>query len=143
MPRADFSAAAKRHVADAEFLHAHSRSINADHIAGLAAECALKALIVGHLGGHINQRDFVVHPATGQIKMHIDRLWPEMSIIVQGRSANALTPLLGSNPFHNWTVNERYCDGVHLTGATVSARVSVARTVVQILERAELDGALR
>jgi hypothetical protein len=40
---------------DAELLHKHSRPANADHLAGLAAECALKALIAGYLGGHVNQ----------------------------------------------------------------------------------------
>lgn len=141
-PRTDFGASARRHLVDAEFLYAHSRSTNADHLAGLAAECALKALIAGYLGGHVNQQDLVFHPATGAIRKHIDELWPEMSLIMQNRSANVLASLLGSQPFEGWKVYERYCDGSHLTAATVTAHIAAARTVVQILERAELDGAL-
>jgi hypothetical protein len=130
-------------MADAELLDTHSRPANADHLAGMAAECALKALIAGFLGGHINQNDLVVHPDTGTpIKKHVDSLWPEMSTILRGRSVNALVPLLSSAPFAGWKVDERYSDGSHLTPATVASHISAARTVVGILEQAHIDGML-
>ncbi|MCK2240340.1 MULTISPECIES: hypothetical protein [unclassified Crossiella] len=142
-PRADFDSSAKRHMADAELLHVQSRPANADHLAGLAAECALKALIAGFLGGHVDQKSLVVHPHTGQqIKQHINTLWPEMSTIVRDRAANVLTPVLTSQPFADWSVNERYCDGSHLTPAAVTSHLSAARTVIGILEQAHLDGML-
>jgi hypothetical protein len=141
--RTDFDSSAKRHIVDAELLHAHFRPANADHLAGLAAECALKALIAGYLGGRINQNDLVVHPDTGMpIKKHVNTLWPEMSTIVRSRSVNALVPLLTSQPFADWKVDERYCDGSHLTPAAVAGHISAARTVVGILEQAHLDGTL-
>lgn len=141
--RTDFDCSAKRHVADAELLHSHSRPANADHLAGLAAECALKGLIAGFLGGHVDQDGLVVHPDTGkQIKKHVNTLWPEMSTILRTRSVNALMPLLTSAPFADWKVDERYCDGSHLTPAAVSNHISAARTVVGILEQAHLDGML-
>jgi hypothetical protein len=130
-------------MTDAELLHAHLRPANADHLAGLAAECALKALIAGFLGGHVNQDDLVVHPDTGTpIRRHVNTLWPEMATIVRNRSANALLPLLTSAPFADWKVDERYCDGEHLTPAAVDAHLSAARAVVGILEQAHLDGML-
>lgn len=130
-------------MADAELLHENVRPANADHLAGLAAECALKALIAGYLGGHINQNDLVVHPDTGvPIKKHVNTLWPEMAIILRNRSVNALVPLLTSEPFADWKVDERYCDGSHLTSAAVVAHISAARTVVGMLEQARLDGRL-
>lgn len=141
--RTDFDSSAKRHIIDAELLHAHSRPANADHLAGLAAECALKALIASYLGGRINQNDFVVHPNTGRpIKEHVNTLWPEMSTIVRSRSAKALVPILTSAPFADWKVDERYCDGSHLTPTVVAAHISAARTVIGILEQAQLDGML-
>jgi hypothetical protein len=142
-PRADFDSSAKRHLADAELLHLQARPANADHLAGLAAECALKALIAGFLGGHINHNDFVVHPHTGvPLRQHVDTLWPEVSIIVRNRSANALMPLLTSQPFADWSVNERYCDGSHLAATTVASHISAAQEVIRILQQAHLDGML-
>ncbi|HEX4724879.1 MAG TPA: hypothetical protein VH333_20350 [Pseudonocardiaceae bacterium] len=61
-----------------------------------------------------------------------------MSTIVRNRSVNALMPLLTSAPFADWKVEERYSDGSHLTPATVAAHISAARTVVGILEQAQL-----
>ena len=142
-PPPDFNSSAKRHMTDAELLHANLRHPNADHLAGLAAECALKALIAGYLGGHIDRNNLVVHPDTGQIKKHINTLWPEMATIVRNRSVNALMPLLTSTPFADWKVEERYSDGSHLTPEAVAAHMSAARTAVGILEQAHLDGILK
>lgn len=142
-PQTDFGSAAERHLADASLLHAHARPANADHLAGLAAECALKALIVGFLGGHVDQRDYVVHPHTGDpIRNHIDTLWLQMPMIMQNRSANALVPLLATTPFADWHVKERYSDGSHLTPSGVAAHLAAARTTVEVLTQAKLDGIL-
>jgi hypothetical protein len=65
-----------------------------------------------------------------------------MSTIVRSRSVSALMPVLVSAPFADWKVDERYCDGSHLTPATVAKHISAARTVVGILEQAHLDGML-
>ena len=130
-------------MADAEFLQAHSRQANADHLAGLAAECALKALIAGFLGGYVNPNDRVVHPDTGTpITMHVNLLWPEMSTIVRSRSASTLMTVLTTEPFATWKVDERYSDGSHLSPNTVSERIVAARAVVGILEQAHIDGVL-
>jgi hypothetical protein len=131
-------------MADAEFLHEHSRPENADHLAGFAAECALKALIAGFLDGHVDQDDLVVHPDTGKpIRKHVNTLWPEMAVIVQSRSANSLVPLLATAPFADWEVNERYSDGSHLSAETVASHLTAARDVVAVLEQAHIDGVLQ
>jgi hypothetical protein len=142
-PRTDFDSSAKRHVSDAVLLHEQSRPANADHLAGIAAECALKALIAGYLEGNVNQNGLVVHPDTDMpIKKHVNDLWPEMSTIVRNRPVNALMPLLIPNPFEDWKVDDRYCDGSHLTPAAVADHISAARTVIGILEQVRLDGML-
>jgi hypothetical protein len=38
-------AAARRHFDDAQLLHGAQRFANADHLAGVAAECGLKAIL--------------------------------------------------------------------------------------------------
>ncbi|MGH3872591.1 MAG: hypothetical protein ACRDSR_13970 [Pseudonocardiaceae bacterium] len=79
-------------MADTELLHAHSRPANADHLAGMAAECALKALIAGFLGGHVNQDDLVVHPDTGKaIKNHISAARTVVGILERAHLDGMLT----------------------------------------------------
>jgi len=43
----DFRDAAERHFEDAGYLEAGNRPANADHLFGLSAECALKAVMQG------------------------------------------------------------------------------------------------
>ncbi|MDR3553905.1 MAG: hypothetical protein P4L55_04045 [Syntrophobacteraceae bacterium] len=43
----DFCDAAYRHFNDAKRLFDNDRMANADHLTGIAAECALKAVMVG------------------------------------------------------------------------------------------------
>jgi hypothetical protein len=92
-----FHDAAKRHWDDAEFLHRAKRAPNADHLFGLAAECALKEVMVA-LGA--------APTATGDLErehhLHIDKLWVEFHSFARGRQGSRyVTPLagLGENPF--------------------------------------------
>jgi hypothetical protein len=86
----------------------------------------------------------VVRPDTGKvIKWHVNNLWPEMAMIIRNRSANSLVPQLAGQPFADWNVNERYCDGSHLTPAVVAGHLAAARDVVGLLEQAHIDGVLR
>jgi hypothetical protein len=143
-PTTDFTASARRHVDDAGFLHGSARLTNADHLAGLAAECGLKALIEGYLGGKRNPKDLITDPRSGKPMMHhVDTLWPEVALIIQSRPAKSLVQLLANQPFADWKVSERYCDGSHLTGAVVLDHLNAARKVVSILEQAIIDGALK
>jgi HEPN domain-containing protein len=57
-----FAEAARRHLADALLLHGENRFANADHLAGVAAECGLKAILLDHLGGVV-VNGMPTHPA--------------------------------------------------------------------------------
>ncbi|MGH3616296.1 MAG: hypothetical protein ACRDRK_27620 [Pseudonocardia sp.] len=53
---AQFAAAGRRHLDDGQLLLAHARHVTADHLAGLAAECMLKAVLVDFLGATLSPR---------------------------------------------------------------------------------------
>jgi hypothetical protein len=73
----DFRAAARRHHDDAGFLLADSRWANADHLAGLAAECALKAIMqFTPFGATPNARGILIlSHSSKELRQHIDKLW--------------------------------------------------------------------
>ncbi|MGH3622829.1 MAG: hypothetical protein ACRDQ5_13690, partial [Sciscionella sp.] len=90
----DFAAAARRHFSDAEHLCAQQRLPNADHLAGLAAECGLKAILIDHCGGSIDAGGKPRH-GTKCIAVHLPTLWAEVAARIDGRSAGRLVALLG------------------------------------------------
>jgi len=73
----DFAAAAARHCRDADFLHTDNRFASADHLAGIAAECGLKAIILHFLGGRLTPAGVpaaVVGRRLTEYRLHVDRL---------------------------------------------------------------------
>lgn len=136
-----FALAAVRHLDDARHLHVEQRYPNADHLAGLAAECALKAIAVAHLGA-------VVNP-TGPPKLaakelgHLPGLWKDVRTVAAGRSAPRLLAMLGTgNPFTLWHVSQRYDDGSAVSAARSSDHIRAAADVTTVLQRAQVDGVL-
>jgi len=129
-PDTNYVAAAQRHLADADFLHSYQRLASADHLAGLAAECALKAILVGYLGGTVNPGGAPTHPDTAVRYGHLPKLWTQLSALIEGQaSAQFAESLLGSNPFQFWQIDERYCAGDHIDttrGGPSSARREAA-----------------
>jgi len=102
----DFYDAAQRHWEDAGYLLADARLANADHLFGLSAECALKAIMLA-LGMTLRPDGA---PADPQHRVHINQLWNEFVSFANARSgAHYASPLSGvPNPFMNWDVNQRY-----------------------------------
>ena len=110
---ADYAATAKRHWDDAEFLRENNRLPNADQLYGLAAECSLKAIMVG-LGAPVVQG----MPS----RNHIDDLWAEYQVFLQGFNASRYwSPLseFSVNPFADWSTNQRYESGLGIPSGSV------------------------
>lgn len=87
----DFQAAARRHHDDAQFLLADSRWANAGHLAGLAAECALKAIMqLIPFGATPNAKGILVlAPNSKLLNQHVDKLWSELALTLNGPAAPA------------------------------------------------------
>jgi len=85
---------------DAEILFNRLRWANADQLYGLAAECGLKAVMVG-LGTRTK--------SSGDLKkhsVHINKLWNEFITFANGRNgAKYVGDLSSNNPFQDWDVS--------------------------------------
>jgi hypothetical protein len=141
----NFRAAARRHHDDAGFLLTDSRWANADHLAGLAAECALKAIVqFTPFSAAQNARGFLVWPQTStELKQHIDGLWRELAQNIRGYAAPTFIGLLaspGPEPFANWHVADRYGDGLAITQHEATAHLNATKQVLAVLQQAEIDG---
>lgn len=139
----DFKAAARRHHDDAHFLLGDNRWANADHLAGLAAECALKAIIQCAPFGAATDAKGI--PMWGQptktLVLHINKLWQELAQSLSGHSAAAFAALLaGPPPFATWEVGDRYSDGSAITQQQAAAHLGAARQVLGVLLQADRDG---
>lgn len=86
----DFHSAAHRHWNDAEFLHCDSRLGNAYQLYGLAAECALKAVMQG-LGMQLGDKGRPQEPGH---KVHIDKLWQAFSLFAPAEMMPAMQTCL-------------------------------------------------
>ncbi|WP_341643874.1 hypothetical protein [Thauera sp. SDU_THAU2] len=89
----DYADAAWRHWDDGLFLLADSRLANADHLFGLAAECALKAVMLP-LGMKLKPSGVPEDKRHG----HIDRLWDEFGAFVSSRGGARYGALLLTFP---------------------------------------------
>jgi hypothetical protein len=140
----DYDAAARRHYKDAQFLFGGGRWPNADHLAGVAAECGLKTILLGYLGVTLNQRNMPVYGQANRSLGHINALWNELPQVVSGRTVGpAFTALLaGQSPFVNWTIDDRYSDGSAITQQDALGHINTAKAILGILEQAMLTGAV-
>jgi hypothetical protein len=134
----DYRDAAERHWEDADDLMSNNRIANADHLFGLSAECGTKAVMQG-LGMALNP-DGV--PVDKQHRVHINVLWDEFVTFAQNRGGAryALHIAATPNPFDDWDVAQRYCHRSRITKAIATRHQRGARTAMQILSEAILDG---
>jgi hypothetical protein len=145
-----FTAAAHRHYRDAQLLRKEQRLPNADHLAGVAAECGLKAILTSYLDGYVDghgRPNHPVHPRsrtnTGPKYGHLPTLWDEIAVISSGRSGNAFQHVMAQgNPFHRWDVAERYADGSHIDANRADQHLTATRQVLSIYQQAQIDGVL-
>lgn len=100
----DYLACARRHGRDAEVLHNAGARPNAGQLYGLSVECALKAALV-QLGAG-TQPDGTIQE---ELKHHVPRLITDLTVLPDGRPADALhaaAPSLAR--MRDWKVEHRY-----------------------------------
>ncbi|TRW94525.1 SAM-dependent methyltransferase [Candidatus Methylobacter oryzae] len=105
--KTDFKNAYVRHQKDANDLFNNKRYANADHLYGLAAECALKAVMIGLDPSLVDENGDLLNQGD---KIHINKLWQHFGFFLQNRVASPYLAHLSprNNPFNNWNVNSRY-----------------------------------
>jgi hypothetical protein len=116
----DYTAAARRHWADAELLDRKERRQNADHHYGFAAECALKVALQ-ELGCFQEKAH----------RQHINVLWNKMQATAFQRSFPGLARLLSrSNRFADWDVDQRYHGDGTITEEAIKIHRDYARRLL-------------
>lgn len=135
-----FHLAARRHLRDAEHLRAAGYQGNADHLSGFAAECAIKGLVVNHLGGRVSEG----FPFTGtdvKLSKHIGTwLWNAVAPLASGSPEPEVIALFeGDNPFHDWEVGDRYADESVPTLDALERHMDGAKRALLALEAAALS----
>jgi len=136
---ADFHDATERHRVDADALFNNQRFANADHLFGLAAECALKAVMKG-LGMQIKPDG---SPSTQSHRVHVNKLWNEYISFANNR--NGVKYVVGmdsNNPFSNWDVNQRYEHHSRFTDSCVDEHRKATEIIMSRWIEAFLDGVL-
>lgn len=142
---ADFHLAALRHYDDARFLNTDRRLPSADHLAGLAAECALKQILLSFMGGRLNPQGKPLATIKGQaFKLgHLPPLWGQMQSSAAGRTAGHFAALITTpNPFARWNVADRYADGKAITASQVTDHLAAAGKILRLLQLAQVTGVL-
>lgn len=137
MGKVNYWEAAVRHYHDGKVLLSSQpvpREANADQLFGLAAECALKAILVW-LGVPTDADGGVTEPG---VKKHIDALWPEYVNHPDGRVA-ARYQVGAQNPFHDWSVHHRYLADVHAGGSAAAAHERAAFACLLAAQKALAD----
>lgn len=115
MSQTNFGAAARRNFEDAELLYTNRRYTSADHLYGIAAECALKEVLL--LGGYATLDNSYVSINNRQVKDHAGgarNIWTTTSIFLHGRVEIELLALLNENPLQDWNIDKRYSDGTEI-----------------------------
>ena len=128
----DFSNAASRYWLDANFLHNDSRLATADHLFGVSAECALKAVMVSLSGAKLLRR----------YKVHLPYIWDEFIAYMPSSGTNAYASFLAANPFTSWDVGDRYGHDSAFPQTRVDNHRNAALQAQKVLEQAKLDGVL-
>lgn len=129
--------AAVRHYVDGTALHAGKRHANADQLFGLAAECALKAVMVG-LGMQVTKKGA---PRDHAHKVHMPELWMAYQSFAEGRLASRyLEPLSHRNPFDDWKVDQRYWASSAIGSGRSKDHRDAATSCRASMELAVLDG---
>lgn len=101
----------------------------ADHLAGVGAECVIKAIMVDFLDCEYETSDKPPNlPGNGKARLgHLPRLWDEFVTLAQGRTA--LGQFLMHTPFQDWVVDDRY-DHTRIKPAALARHVAAARRLL-------------
>jgi len=129
----NFKEAARRMFQDAETLKGSGRLGTPDHLYGLAAECALKAILAG-----MNEISIPTTPADRRKYPHVNVTWNEYLSAICGRSA----PVIGANPFESWRAEHRYEADVLFNDVRLRAHRDGARAAMGALDDAVQSGVI-
>lgn len=132
---ADFKDAFRRHRDDGDILFGQNRWANSDHLYGLAAECGLKAIMLG-CGMAVDTNNT---PTNKKHKQHINNLWDEYIRFMQSNNTYILS---GANRFNDWDVNQRYSIQTDFTKLIVLNHKSGLSIIESIVNKAESDGVI-
>ncbi len=136
----DFTDAAQRHWTDAEHLFSMQRWPNSDHLYGLTAECALKA-VMRALGMALDSDD---KPSDRRHRVHINKLWTEFHTFASGKGASSYAAMLPtSNPFADWSIEQRYWHSAQVAHGSVQPHRQGAHEASEVLSQARQDGRVK
>ena len=144
----DFPLSAKRHWLDAVLLESNARTENAGQLYGFAAECGIKAILVGLKYPTDADGSPVWNPPVGtpQVRKHVHKLTGSIGDIqnyVQGRNGakyTAMIPSIGS--FSDWDIEHRYWTDAAIPNSLPAWKVAT-KEVMSMLDAATLDGVLQ
>lgn len=121
----NYTDAALRHWQDANILEEKRSLENADHLFGLAAECAIKSVLI-KFPSFINDGKLNVY-----YKQHINILWGRVNHQSYHRAYPKLAAFLkGSHDFDDWDVEQRYFSNGHLTAERLAIHKEATRRVL-------------
>lgn len=155
-----FATASRNHYRAAALAAGEGLRISADHLAGLAAECGIKAILADFLGSQLNPRNRLVNDevATWEKKKgapgvrvwrprehgHLPDLWEHLTAVAHrrrgGGSGALFTQLIWENPFAGWSVGDRYCDGTTITDDVLDRHLKAAYDLIAAHEQASILG---
>jgi hypothetical protein len=134
----DYRDAAERHWEDADLLINDNRIANTDHLFGMAAECALKA-VMQTLGMKLKADG---KPDEKGHAVHINKLWTEFQSFAGMRGGAKYTALLSlpGNPFSDWDVSQRYEHRSIITEEMLQRHRNGAGQAMNVLHTAFFQG---
>jgi len=122
-----YDEAAVRHWEDATLLREGRRFPNADQLAGLAAECAIKAAMVllPHFRGPDGRLQETYH-------QHVDVLWDRVPVQggIHKRFPGLVAVLCTPNPFQDFALIQRYWPATAIGEEAAKRHLSWARRVL-------------
>lgn len=126
----NYSAAAKRHFEDGKCLYGHGGQhlAGADHLFGLAVECALKRNLVK---ARLLSLSPDGRPHQDNLKGgrgHCPGIWAEYLLYLG--NVRTLPPISKDNPFSDWDISDRYADGRAVGSEQVERHRSAAKAVL-------------
>lgn len=121
----NLQASARRHLHAAEVLDAGPRRDVAGYLYGIAAECAIKAMMIeAGFRPTGNGRDDPFY-------LHFPQLRTALRDNMTGRRATPLAHFIGDNSFlSNWATDMRYCKGEEILDKWVDLWSNQARQAV-------------
>lgn len=137
--QADFMDAFSRHLQDADVLFQNGRWANADHLYGMASECALKRLmIIFGMQTHAPTGG----PADGEDRKHIDVIWARYESYRSGHAKGPGYILSAVNPFLNWHISDRYAPQSNFDQHRTQSHQNATQEIGKLIKKAQREGLL-